>query len=402
MSIVWTLGGVIFFLRWERKGSPHLDSFPFVSIIIPAHNEEKVIEEVVENLKDLNYPNYEVIVVNDGSVDHTGQILNRLSTLYDQWLKIIHLNPNSGKAQALNMGTLFSKGQFVLTMDADSFLEKNALSWLVWQFIQFPRVGAVTGNPRVLNRTTLMGKIQIGEYSSIIGLIKRTQRLLGKVLTVSGVVAAFRKSALLECGLFDADTVTEDIDITWKLQRRFWDIRYEPHALCWVLVPETMKGLWRQRVRWAQGGIEVLKKHLSIWRDRRQRRLWPVYVEYMVGIIWAHTFIFLSVFWLISYLLHYFLGTSLLLPFAPFIPKWIGSILALTCLLQFVVSFFVDIRYEGKSFIRYYFWVIWYALLYWFICSLAVVTSVYNMVVRKRGVSVRWKSPDRGLHTIRS
>lgn len=402
MSIVWTLGGLIFFLRWEKKGSPQLPSSPLVSIIIPAHNEEKVIAEVVDNLSDLNYPNYEVIVVNDGSTDRTPEILNQLTARHSQWLKVVHLRPNSGKAQALNMGILFSGGQFVLTMDADSFLDKDAINWMMWHFLQLPRVGAVTGNPRVLNRTTLLSKIQIGEYSSIIGLIKRTQRLLGKVLTVSGVIAAFRKSALIECGLFDTDTVTEDIDMTWKMQQRFWDVRYEPNAVCWVLVPETLRGLWRQRLRWAQGGLEVLKKHLGIWKDSRQRRLWPVYTEYVTGVFWGHIFIFLSIIWLISYLLNYFFGLFMVLPFAPFIPKWKGSILALTCLLQFLVSLFIDLRYEGKSFLKYYFWVIWYAFVYWIICSLAVVVSTYNLKIKKKGVSVKWKSPDRGLHTIKS
>jgi biofilm PGA synthesis N-glycosyltransferase PgaC len=402
MSIVWTLGGLIFYLRWEKKSSPQLFASPLVSIVIPAHNEEKVIEEVVDNLRDLNYPNYEVIVVNDGSTDRTAEILNQLTKLYSNWLKVVHLRPNSGKAQALNMDILLSRGQFVLTMDADSFLDKDALNWMMWHFLQLPRVGAVTGNPRVLNRTTLLSKIQIGEYSSIIGLIKRTQRLLCKVLTVSGVIAAFRKSALIECGLFDTDTVTEDIDMTWKMQQRFWDVRYEPNAVCWVLVPETLGGLWRQRLRWAQGGLEVLKKHFRIWNDRRQRRLWPVYPEYVTGVIWGHVFIFLSIIWLVSYLLHYFFGVFMVLPFAPFIPKWKGSILALTCLLQFLVSLFIDLRYEGKSFLKYYFWVIWYAFVYWIICSLAVVVSMYNLKIKKKGVSVKWKSPDRGLHTIKS
>ena len=143
-----------------------------------------------------------------------------------------------------------------------------------------PRVGAITGNPRVWNRTSLLGKIQAGEYSSIIGLIKRTQRIVGKLLTVSGVLAAYRKSALLNCGLFDSDTVTEDIDITWKLQEQFWDVRFEPRALARILVPETLGGLWRQRVRWAQGGLEVLIKHFRIWGNFKYRRFWPIYVEY--------------------------------------------------------------------------------------------------------------------------
>jgi poly-beta-1,6-N-acetyl-D-glucosamine synthase len=401
MSFVWTLGGLIFYLRWEKRALPRLPAHPLVSIIVPAHNEEGSIEAVVENLSDLNYPAYEVIVVNDGSTDQTARILNRISPPHAEWLKVIHLQPNSGKSKALNTGILFCKGQFVVTLDADSYLDPNALLWMMDHLVAYPRVGAVTGNPRVLNRTTLLSRIQIGEYSSIIGLIKRTQRLLGKVLTVSGVIAAFRKSALLECGLFDADTVTEDIDITWKLQRKFWDVRYEPRALCWVLVPETLKGLWRQRIRWAQGGIEVLKKHLSIWKDIRQRRLWPVYIEYVLGVIWAHLFLLISAVWLVSTYLHFFFPYIPVFPDAPFIPKWEGSILALTCLFQFVVSLFLDRQYEKKSLLKYYFWVIWYALFYWVLCSLAVIASLYKMIFQAK-VTVTWKSPDRGLHTLKS
>ena len=178
-------------------------------------------------------------------------------------------------------------------------LDKEALNWFAWHFVSYPRVGAITGNPRVWNRTSLLGKIQAGEYSSIIGLIKRTQRIVGKILTVSGVIAAYRKSAILNCGLFDSDTVTEDIDITWKLQKQFWDVRYEPRALCRILVPETLKGLWRQRLRWAQGGLQVLIKHAGIWSDIRYRRFWPIYVEYALGVIWALSITTVAVTWLI-------------------------------------------------------------------------------------------------------
>jgi biofilm PGA synthesis N-glycosyltransferase PgaC len=241
MSFIWMVGGLLFYFRWERKKNPPLypATSPLFSIIIPAHDEEENIVSTIANLEKLNYPHYEVIVVNDGSTDKTAVILAELVEKYSKWLRVAHLSPNSGKAKAVNVGILLSKGQYVMIMDADSFLDGEALNWIVPHFLNYPRVGAVTGNPRVINRTTLLGKIQVGEYSSIIGLIKRSQRLLGKILTVSGVIAAFRKSALCDCGLFDHDTVTEDIDITWKLQKRFWDIRYEPRALCWVLVPEV-------------------------------------------------------------------------------------------------------------------------------------------------------------------
>ncbi len=417
MSIVWMIGGISFSLRRERGPTPELDYYPFFSIIIPAHNEENTIEQTVVSLQDLAYPDYEVIVVNDGSNDETPVILDRLVKEYSDWLRVIHLDPNSGKSRALNTGIVFSKGEFLLTIDADAILAKDALHWMAWHLMTGQRVGAVTGNPRVWNRTTLLGKIQVGEYSSIIGMIKRTQRILGKVLTVSGVIAAYRKSALLECGLFDADTVTEDIDVTWKLQKRFWDIRYEPRAMCWVLVPETIRGLWRQRVRWAQGGVEVLKKHARIWFDWRYRRLWPVYLDYFFGITWAYSFVSLVILWLVLAIYNSFCELNLLQTYCPwmvekqvhlfsvnplFPPRYYGSVLGIACLTEFLASFAIDARYEGKGFFRYYFWIIWYPFAYWIISSLAAVVGFFNVFVRRSGETIRWTSPDRGLHTLRS
>ena len=407
MSFIWMVGGLLFYFRWERRKYPKQEStsLPFVSVIVPAHNEEVNINDTISHLDNLNYPHYEVIVVNDGSADKTPQILDDLVKKYDKWLKVIHLSPNSGKAKAVNVGILLSKGQFILVVDADSFLDKDALNCMIPHFLAYPRVGAVTGNPRVINRTTLLGKIQVGEYSSIIGLIKRSQRLLGKILTVSGVIAAFRKSALCDCGLFDPDTVTEDIDITWKLQKNFWDIRYEPRALCWIYVPETIKGFWRQRVRWAQGGIEVLKKHFSVWSNKKQRRLWPVYVEYLVGVLWAYTFAFLIVSWFVIYFARYFFGDGVFAapaPFIPVIPRWTGSVLALVCLIQIMISLFIDFHYENRSLLRYYFWAIWYPFFYWMISAASVIVGVYNVFIRRSGgVSVTWESPDRGLQTLK-
>ena len=200
MSLMWTISGLIFFLRRERRANPAIENPPPFSIIIPAHNEEGNIRETIESLDSLDYPAYEVIVVNDGSSDCTAEILDELLELYPAWLRVVHQEPNCGKSRALNTGLLVSNHELVLVMDADCYLSKNALKEMVWHFVKSPRVGAVTGNPRILNRTTLLGKIQVGEYSCIIGLIKRSQRLLGKILTVSGVMAAYRKSALLDCG----------------------------------------------------------------------------------------------------------------------------------------------------------------------------------------------------------
>jgi len=405
MSFVWMIGGLIFSIRREYFQVIHLDYHPFFSVILPAYNEEKVIEVILENLKDLNYPAYEVIVVNDGSTDKTAELLDRLVLKHPSWLRAVHLQENRGKANALNMGIMVSKGQFLLTIDADCLLDKEALRWFAWHLLNFPRVGAVTGNPRVWNRTTLLAKIQVGEYSNIIGLIKRTQRIVGKILTVSGVIAAYRKSALLDCGFFDADTVTEDIDITWKLQKKFWDVRYEPRALCWILVPETIKGLWRQRVRWAYGGLQVLIKHIGIWLDFRYRRFWPIYVEYALGMIWALLLFIVTVSWIILTLIKttcgsyfvakycvpvYAIGEAVPIFSNPLYPKWYGAVLCLACLGEFFVSFVIDRKYE-KHFLRSYFWVIWYPLVYWIIITLSLLQNSQKLQLHEANGDV-WES----------
>lgn len=400
MSFVWSIGGLLFYFRRERNKKLEIKEFPFFSIIIPARNEEGCIKETVENLQSLNYSEYEVIVVNDGSTDKTKEIITSLISKY-AWLRIINLNPNNGKANATNIGIMASRGEYILVIDADCFLDKDALRPIAWHFINSPRVGGVTGNPRVINRTSLLGKIQVGEYSSIIGLIKRSQRILGKILTVSGVIAAYRKSALYSCGFFDSDTVTEDIDMTWKLQKHFWDIRYEPRALCWILVPETLRGLWIQRLRWAQGGIEVIKKHFDIWFDWRQRRFWPIYIEYVGATFWAFALGILASNWLFSNLLYYISFFNLKIS-QNFIPvAWTGSILAGVCLLQSMVSLFIDSHYESKSMMKYYFWVIWYPFFYWIVNGIAVFFGFFNVFISKKGrVSIKWESPDRGLQTL--
>jgi biofilm PGA synthesis N-glycosyltransferase PgaC len=341
MSTFWIIGGILFYYRREKKPILPLNETPMVSILIPCYNEEKTIENTVERLQKLNYPNYEIIAINDGSKDNTYNVLEELANRYDN-LRIIQLKTNAGKANALYLGLIASKGEFLVGVDADSYLEPYALDYMIPHFTTphyGERVGAVTGNPRVRNRSSLLARIQLCEFSSIISLIKRTQRLLGKVMTVSGVVVAFRKRALLDCGLWDRDLITEDIGVTWKLQKRFWDIRYEPRAICWMLVPETLSGLWKQRVRWAQGGLEVIIRHKDILLDKRYKRLLPVYIEQLLSIFW-------SISWLILLLIIVIEIISKKLEFFPMF--WQGQYLSLLCLVQFAVAMNLDKKYDEK------------------------------------------------------
>lgn len=395
MGIVWSIGGLIFYFRREKNATSELPQLemPFVSILIPAYNEEKTIEETVLYCSKLNYPHYEMIIINDGSKDNTVNILKRLLNKYSN-VRVVNIIENKGKANALKQGVLAAKGEFIAAIDSDALLDKDALQYIMPHFIlpKFgERVGAVTGNPRIRNRSNLLSKIQLAEYASIIGLIKRTQRILGKVMTVSGVFVVFRKKALVDIGMWDTDLITDDIGITWKLQRRFWDVRYEPKALCWMLVPETLKGIWNQRSRWTQGGIEVILRHKDIFLDWRQRRLYPIYIEQVLSIIWAFTWFIVTLITIYKFLFFHTFTTPLL---------WMGNYLSIICILQFFVALSIEKQYE-KDILNYLIWTIWYPLLYWHIAALLVVFSFprsLKILRKSKKEFATWESPDRGIH----
>lgn len=400
MSMAWMIGGIFFYWRRERrtpKLPPETRRKPLVSVFIPAHNEERDIADSVRSIYQSHYKNLEVIVINDASTDRTQEVLESLLGDYPT-LKILKMEKNLGKANGLNLAFAMSHGEIIFTLDADSMLDEYAIDWAVWHFETFPRVGAVTGNPRVRNRTTLLGKIQTAEYASVIGLIKRSQRLLGKVMTVSGVVAAWRRTAVVNVGLWSNVAITDDIEMTWKLETKFWDVRYEPNMLCWMLVPETLKGLWNQRKRWAQGGVEVMRIHSSVWRHWRERRIWPVYIDYFLGTAWAFSFIVCATLWLARLFAEFIApGVGALLPDVgnPLI-GWKGAVIAVLCLLQFLVSIAIDSRYD-KNLWKVYIWVAWYPVIYWAYNSLATVAATPVGLFRDMSKAAVWVSPDRGV-----
>jgi biofilm PGA synthesis N-glycosyltransferase PgaC len=398
MAYVWITGSLYYFLHYERKdhrrrGKALLQSSPPVSILVPCYNEEETLREVIDHLLAMNYPDYEVIAVNDGSTDRTGQILDELAAQHPR-LRVIHHAQNQGKAAGLNTAALLAAHDFLIGIDGDALLDHDAIPWLLRHFESGPRVGAVTGNPRIRTRSTLLGRLQVGEFSSIIGLIKRAQRTYGRLFTVSGVIAAFRRTALLDVGFWSHDILTEDIDVSWKLQLRHWDVRFEPHALCWILMPETLHGLWRQRLRWAMGGVQVMLKNLWILKSWRQRRMWPIFLEYFISVTWAYAISLVFILW--------FLGLFVPMPHAlrveTVLPTWYGVLIGTTCLLQILVSMLVDRRYDQRL-LKYYYWMIWYPLAYWMINVATTVVALFKVLVRERGKRARWTSPDRGLQT---
>ena len=404
MSALWIAGGCYFWLHWERHwpwsrdgeiDPPALRGEPLVSILVPCFNEGEHACDTIGAALAQRYPWIEVIAINDGSSDATGEVLDRLAA-DEPRLRVLHLAQNQGKAVALRMGALAARSEYLVCIDGDALLERDALAYLVAPLIDNPRVGAVTGNPRIRTRSTLIGRIQVGEFSSIIGLIKRTQRVYGRIFTVSGVIAAFRRSALDRIGYWSADMITEDIDVSWKLQLNHWSIFYEPRALCWILMPETLRGLWKQRLRWAQGGAEVLLKNIgSVW-VWRFRYMWPLLIEFCLSAVWAFTFALSILLWLIGQLVEMppELRVTSMMP-----PAFTGLVLACVCLLQFALSLFIERRYE-KGLARSLFWIVWYPMVFWMLTLFTTLVSFPKVMLKRRQQRARWVSPDRGIETL--
>ncbi len=399
MAYHWMIGALYYFLHYEiRLGGvnapPRLATTPAVTFLVPCHNDQAIIAETIDHLMQQKYPDFEVIAINDGSKDGTGRILDQMARRYPR-LRVIHLAVNQGKAVGLTTAALLTRNEFLICIDSDALLDKHAASWMMWHFLSSARVGAVTGNPRIRNRSTLFGRVQVGEFSSTAGLLKRAQRTYGRLFTMSGAIAAFRKSALHQAGYWSPDMLTEDIDITWKLEIAKWDVRFEPRALCWILMPETLEGLWRQRLRWAMGGAQVLFRRFGELTSWRERRMWPIFLEYFVSMMWAYTMMATFGLWAAGK----FLDLPAALQVPTMLPGFSGVLIGITCMLQVALALWMDSRYE-KGLFRYYFWMIWYPMAFWLINVFTTVVATPRVLMRRTGQRATWRSPDRGIHTI--
>ncbi len=390
MAVYWTVSAVLYFLLWENRAlEPDFtfnDNAPMVSVLIPCFNEADNLNTSIPHLLNMDYPNYELIFINDGSRDNTLQIIRDWAL---QAEKIVVLTQeNGGKASAMNLGLRYARGKYIVGIDGDSILDYNALAYMVQTLERDETLGGLTGNPRVRNRSTVLGRLQVAEFSSIIGLIKRSQSVLGTLFTMSGVIMCLRRDMLRELGGWSENMMTEDIDITWKAQTAGYNIAYEPRALCWVLMPETVHGLYKQRLRWAQGGAEVMLKYFKAMWHWRNFRLWPLYFEYLMTLVWAYALLFLSL-----------EGVSRMLQgdWSYFLTFEVTAVMTfMMFLLQFSVSMFIDSRYESNLF-RYFLSCIWYPYAFWLINSITLIHGFPRALLRDRTSPARWVSPDRGV-----
>jgi biofilm PGA synthesis N-glycosyltransferase PgaC len=396
MAWYWMVGGLLFYVTRERHAAPPdrpppIENWPPISILVPCYNEADNAEETLEAAAAVDYPEFEVVAINDGSRDNTAEVLNQLAARIPK-LRVVHLAKNQGKATALNVGAMLAKHEILVCIDGDALLDPHALRWIAHAFRRGD-IGGVGGNPRIRNRSSILGQIQVGEFAAIVGLIRRAQTMYGRLFTVSGVICAFRKRALETAGWWSPRTITDDIDVTWRVQLAGWQVIYEPNAIVWILMPETLQGLWRQRLRWAQGGVQMMLAFFRSMVTGHTPSLLPAYINYLTSVIWSYLILFCLI---IGALWSAGLGPWRPSPAFRLVPEWWGLTLTLTYLLQALVSHLVDRRYE-KRMLRSLFWIIWYPMAFWMLSALTTVVALPRVLLQPRQERTTWISPDRGL-----
>jgi cellulose synthase/poly-beta-1,6-N-acetylglucosamine synthase-like glycosyltransferase/peptidoglycan/xylan/chitin deacetylase (PgdA/CDA1 family)/spore germination protein YaaH len=243
-------------LRPDHHQMP--DPLPSVTVLIPAHNEEGVIVQTVNSVLASDFPQLRVIVIDDGSTDDTGPLLDAHFS-DDPRVRIIH-QVNRGKSAALNRAMAEADTEILVTIDADTEIEPDAISKLVRHFSD-PGLAAVAGNVKVGNRSRWLTRWQALEYITSQNMEKRAFDLLNCITVVPGALGAWRKKAIEAAGGITADTVAEDADLTIAIRRLGWRIGYDEEAIAWTEAPETAGALIRQRFRWTFGTLQSFWKH---------------------------------------------------------------------------------------------------------------------------------------------
>ncbi len=238
---------------------------PRVAVLIPAYNEEKVIERTVRAALNSTYPNLRVIVIDDGSKDRTLEVAREAFKAEAAAGKVLILGKkNSGKAEALNYGIEhIGDAELFVGIDADTIIASDAIARLVPHFIN-PKVGAIAGNAKVGNRVNLWTRWQALEYITSQNFERRALDVLGAVSVVPGAIGAWRVSAVREAGGYHIDTVAEDADLTMALLRLGYRVEYEDMALAYTEAPTNANGLMRQRFRWSFGILQAVYKHRGV------------------------------------------------------------------------------------------------------------------------------------------
>ncbi len=279
--------------------------YPFVTIIVPVYNEEKVVADSIKSLLSLNYKNYEIIIVNDGSTDNTKHVAEQLvgyhKGMYSD-IKVSLINkPNGGKSKALNAGIKMARAEIVLCMDGDSQLSPDSIRLAVRHFTN-PEIGAVAGNVKVMNRGKFLTDLQALEYIEGLNMARSAQSFVRLVNIIPGPIGLFRKKAIEEAGFYSSDTFAEDADLTLKILANGWKIYYEPNSISYTEAPTKLQQLLKQRYRWTRGILQSIRKHKKLMVNPTINFgdtfiLWSMFYE---ALIWPTMNIAANIFFMVA------------------------------------------------------------------------------------------------------
>lgn len=355
---------------------------PFVSIIVPVYNESKVIAGSIRSLLNIDYPNFEIIIVNDGSTDDTAKVAEGMVGYKKgrrSMVKVSLINkPNGGKAKALNAGIQYSQAEFVVCMDGDSQLSPNSLRMGMRHFID-SKVGAVAGNVKVWNKKKMFTDLQSLEYLEGLNLARSAQAFVSMVNIIPGPIGFFRRSALKDAGFYSSDTFAEDADITLKILAKSWKISYEPNAISYTEAPVTLHQLLKQRYRWTRGILQAVRKHKKYLLNptiniKNTLILWAMFYE---ALVWPAMNILVNVFFISAALVY---GMSSLIYI-----WWLGIML-----LDMMAAIYC-IASEGEEF-RLVFYAVIYRVFFILIID---VTKVMATIEEFIGIHMTWGKLDR-------
>jgi poly-beta-1,6-N-acetyl-D-glucosamine synthase len=390
-AALWISGGLIFRGLEEHEVDPGPEhAWPGVTILIPAYNEAAVIRTCIGSALASDYPHLEVLVLDDGSTDET-EAVALAAAGGDPRCRVRRDPVNRGKAEQLNVGFREARHELVAVTDADTHVHPEALKLLVARMERSPLLAAVAGAPHVTNRGRLIQALQVLEAVSIIGLIRRTQSLTGRVGVVAGVLGLFHRERVLAVGGYESRMATEDIDLSWKLLLAGWHTAYEPRALVGMQVPSTLPALWAQRKRWARGQGEVLNVHLGAVMHWRNRRMWLVSIESLASMLWVCLLT-------LSFVLAVF--TAIFRGFGHdlfgFGLAW-GIAIAVVAMIQLSVALALEYDYDPTS-VRALLVAVLYPVAYWVVGGLAALRCQTAALVRgPQGRRVVWDIPRSSL-----
>lgn len=269
---------------------------PMVTILVPCYNEAAVVQGSVRSLLELDYPRYEILVIDDGSADDTAARARVYEGDHGKAVVRVIRKPNGGKSRALNTGIANARSRFILCMDGDSALHPQTLRRAI-RHMRDPTVGAVAGSVKVVNRTNLLSCLQALEYVEGLNMVRAAQGFFRLVNIIPGPIGVFRRAALERVGGYDHDTFAEDCDLTLKLLCDGWKVKYEPGSIAYTEAPEKMLDLLKQRYRWTRGILQAISKHKRRLVDPTRGVGVTLTLWYMIfeGIMWPAMNVFAHV-----------------------------------------------------------------------------------------------------------